>query len=189
MIKKQNYNEIVNGDKIANAIVNTEFIGFEHDYYIIHCLLAEWKPNHIFEIGTNTGNGCRIMHNASPNSKITTLDIREKCGEYCPSIVTKICGDSMTFDFTPYYPIDCWFIDGEHEYPNSYKETKEALKSGAKYIIYHDADLKKVTDGFLDAFKDENELDNYDIYQVINPPFIYSSSRENVTRISYAIKK
>jgi len=187
-MKKIKYNDIINDDSISNAIENTEFIGFREDYYIIHCLISKWKPDHIFEIGTCTGNGCRIMKNANTNSKITTLDIVE-CGNLCPEDVIKINGDSMDYDFSKHYPIDCWFIDGEHEYKNAYKETSEAIKSDAKYIIYHDADLDRVLNGILDSFKDNNKLNNYEIFQVINPPFVYSSTGKDITRVVYAIKK
>lgn len=82
ILKKIEYKDIVKEELIKNAIENTEFIGFKEDYYVIHCLISEWKPLHIFEIGTNTGNGCRIMKNANKESKITTLDILE-CGQLC----------------------------------------------------------------------------------------------------------
>lgn len=188
-MRKIEYNDIVTESKISNAKVNKEFIGFEQDYYVIHCLISDWKPSSIFEIGTNTGFGCVVMNNASPESKIKTLDIFPGMGNMCPEGVEKLVGDSMSYNFEGHYPIECWFIDGEHEYPNAYHETKEAIKSGAKYIIYHDADLKKVNDGIMDAFKDTNTTELYDIYQVVNPPFVYSSTGENVTRVAYAIKK
>ena len=187
-MKKVEYNEIVKEDLIQNAIINTEFIGFKEDYLVIHCLLSEWKPKKIFEIGTCTGAGCMIMHNASPESKIITLDI-VKCGPMCPPIVEKIVCDSLIYDYSKHYPIDCWFIDGHHVYENAYKETSEAIKSSAKYIIYHDADIEGVYNGIMDSFKDSNTSDNYDLYQVVNPPHIYSSTGNNVTRIVYAIKK
>lgn len=186
---KVDYDAIVTKEKISNAKVNYEFIGFEQDYYVIHCLVSEWQPKSIFEIGTNTGFGCAVMKNASPDSKIKTLDIVSGMGSMCPPDVEKFTGDSLSYNFEQHYPIDCWFIDGEHEYPNAYHETKEAIKSGAKYIIYHDADLKKVSDGIMDAFKDSNVINDYDVYFVVNPPFIYSSSGENVTRVAYAIKR
>jgi hypothetical protein len=189
MIEEIDYSEISNSELILDAIENTEFKGFKEDYLVIHYLLKKWKPNHIFEIGTNTGNGCRIMHNASPESKISTLDIIENCGQMCPKDVKKYFGDSMNFDFTNHYPIDCWFIDGNHVYQNVYHETKEALKSNPNYIIYHDADIQEVTDGILDAFNDSNKNTEYNLYRVINPPYIYSSSSKKITRILFAEKK
>jgi hypothetical protein len=188
-MKEIEYSSIVNDEKISRSLKNTEFKGFDEDYYVIQSLLFDWQPNHIFEIGTNTGNGCRIMNHASPNSKITTLDIMPICGNMCPPDVIKICGDSMEYNFEQHYPIDCWFIDGNHVYENAYKETTEAIKSGAKYIIYHDGDIEGVYNGIVDSFKDNNQLDNYDLYQVINPTYNYSSTGKNVTRIVYAIKK
>lgn len=183
-MKKIKYNDVVH---FENKVINNEFVGFKEDYLVIYHLLSLWKPKKIFEIGTNTGMGCAVMHDASPESEITTLDVRE-CGPLCPMVVKKVVGDSMIYDFTPHHPIDCWFIDGNHTYENVYKETMEAIKSESKYVIYHDADLKIIYDGIMDSFRDNTE-DEYDLYQVIEPPFIYSSTKKNVTRISYAIRK
>lgn len=188
-MKKIDYNEIVTSEKMEGAIINDEFVGFPEDYSVIHCLLKEWNPKSIFEIGTNVGNGCRIMRNSCPDAKITTLDIRTEAGQFCPSDVEKVVGDSLTYDYSAHYPIECWFIDGEHVYKNAFIETSKAIESGAKYIIYHDADIKEVYNAILDAFAEKGELEKYDLYQVINPPFVYSSSGERVTRIAYAIKK
>jgi cephalosporin hydroxylase len=185
-MNKIKYTDIItSNDLIRNALINDEFIGFTEDYLIIHCLISEWKPKRIFEIGTNTGRGCLIMKNASPDSEIITLDIR-KCGEMCPQGVVKIVGDSLNYDFSIHYPIDCWFIDGDHTYENANKETLQAIKADSKYIIYHDADLDGVYNGIMDAFGSNPE---YDLYQVTNPPYIYSSTGKDVTRIAYAIKK
>lgn len=188
MMKKVKYADIVRDDLIKNAIINNEFIGFKEDYLIIHSLLSMWKPKTIFEIGTCTGMGCVVMNNATPSSKIITLDINS-CGHLCPKNTLKIVGDSLQYDYSKHYPIDCWFIDGNHIYKNAYEETSQAIKSESNYIIYHDADIKEVYDGIVDSFINNNAIDKYDLYQVIDPPFIYSSSGENITRILYAIKK
>lgn len=188
-MKKIDYKEIVTSEKMEGAIINDEFIGFTEDYSVIHCLLKKWNPASIFEIGTNVGNGCRVMRNSCPEAKIVTLDIRPEAGEFCPPGIEKVVGNSLTYDYSSHYPIDCWFIDGEHVYENAFVETAKAIESGAKYIIYHDADIKEVYDAILDSFKEKGELENYDLCQVVNPPFIYSSSGEEVTRIAYAIKK
>lgn len=187
-IKKIEYKDIISNTDISNAAINNEFIGFREDYLVIHSLVSELKPNHIFEIGTNTGMGCLVMKTASPSSKITTLDI-VSCGNLCPDDTNKIVGDSTEFNYEPYYPINCWFIDGDHTYKNAYKESIEAIKSNAELIIYHDADIDEVYNAIEDAFL-ENDIDeNYDLYQVINPPFIYSLAKKNVTRILYAKRK
>lgn len=189
MIQEIDLNTILKSKIISNAIENNEFKGFKEDYLVIHYLLSIWKPKHIFEIGTNTGNGCRIMHNASPDSKISTLDIMIECGHLCPPIVKKYTGDSMNYNFENHYPIDCWFIDGHHVYENVYHETNEAIKSGAKYIIYHDADIEEVTKGILDSFNDLGVASEYNFYRVVNTSYVYSSSGKNITRILYVEKK
>jgi predicted O-methyltransferase YrrM len=188
-MKKIKYSEIVTSSKMEGAVINDEFIGFPEDYSVIHCLLKEWNPRSIFEIGTNVGNGCRVMRNSCPSAKIVSLDIRPEAGKFCPSDIEKVVGDSLVYDYQKHYPIDCWFIDGEHVYHNAFIETKKALESGAKYIIYHDADIPEVYDAILDSFRESGEIENYDIHQVIEPPFVYSSSGKNITRIAYAIKK
>ena len=187
MINEIEYKIIVKDNN--HFLENIEFKGFKEDYFVIQSLVSDWKPNHIFEIGTCTGNGTRLINHASPNSKITTIDIVPNRGEMCPSSVVKLCGDSMNFNFEEHYPIDCWFIDGAHTYENVYKETTEAIKSEAKYIIYHDADLDQVVNGLIDSFKFNKKINDYDLYRVINPPFIYSSTGKNITRVLYAIKK
>lgn len=188
-MKKIDYKEIVTPEKMEGAIINDEFIGFTEDYSVIHCLLKEWNPESIFEIGTNVGNGCRVMRNSCPQAKIVTLDIRPEAGQFCPPGIEKVVGDSLVYDYSVHYPIECWFIDGEHVYENAFVETSKAIESGAKYIIYHDADINEVYNAILDSFKEMEEIENYDIYQVVNPPFVYSSSGKEVTRIAYAIKK
>lgn len=180
------YSKFLESENSANALINTEFFGFEEDYLVIHCLLKKWNPNVIFEIGTYMGNGCRVMRNCCPNSKIFTLDI-VNCGQYCPPDVTKIVHDSTTYDYSKNYPIDSWFIDGNHTYQNVYHETKQALLSDPNLIIYHDADIPEVYDGILDSF-DDNCNKNYQLYRVINPPRVYSSSGQSITRILYAEK-
>jgi hypothetical protein len=188
-MKKIEYNQIVCTEKMQGAFVNNEFIGFPEDYSVIHCLLKEWSPKNIFEIGTNVGNGCRVIRAACPNSKIVSLDIRRDAGQYCPLDIHRVQGDSLSYDFSIHYPIDCWFIDGEHLYHNVFIETQKALESNPNYIIYHDADIPEIYKAIEDSFEHSKKSDIYDLYQVINPPFIYSSSGENVTRIAFAIKK
>lgn len=180
------YSKFSNSEYSSDALINSEFIGFEEDYLIIHCLLKKHKPNVIFEIGTSSGNGCKVIRNSCPNSKIFTLDIVD-CGELCPPNIVKIICDSMLYDYSKNYPIDCWFIDGNHVYKNVYHETKEALLSNPNLIIYHDADMPEVYDGILTSF-DDHCKNNYKLYRVINPPRIYSSSKLPITRILFAEK-
>lgn len=184
MINQIEYSAFKNSLEAADAMQNNEFIGFIEDYTIIHCLLKKWKPSSIFEIGTSLGNGCRVMNHACPSAKIITLDIKA-CGNNCPNTVTKVVADSMEYDYSQHYPIDCWFIDGNHVYENVFHETLEAIKSQARYIIYHDADIPEVLEAIKDGFKDHNQ---YILYQVINPPHIYSSTGKPVTRIVFVEK-
>jgi len=181
------YSEFLNSEYSKNALINTEYYGFEEDYLIIHCLLKKHNPKTIFEIGTYMGNGCRVMKNSSPDSKIFTLDI-VNCGQYCPPDVEKIVFDSMKYDYSKNYPIDCWFIDGNHTYENVYHETKQALLSNPNLIIYHDADIPEVFNGIIDSFNDSSNF-SYKLYRVVNPPRIYSSSGLPITRVLFAEKR
>lgn len=182
-----NYEEFFNSKNAQNRVVNTEFIGFAEDYLVIHCLIKEWNPSVIFEIGTSVGNGSVVIKNASPTSKIYTLDIRN-CGENCPPDVVKLVGNSLSWDYSKHYPIDCWFIDGHHVYENVFHETREAIASEAKYILYHDADIPEVFKGITDSIEKYGD-GKYILYRVVAPPFVYSSSGQNITRVAYAIKK
>jgi hypothetical protein len=187
-MNKIDYNQIVSTEKMKGAYINNEFVGFPEDYSVIHCLLKEWNPSNIFEIGTNIGNGCKVIRASCPTARIITLDIRPSAGSLCPPDVIKINGDSLTYDYEKHYPIDCWFIDGEHTYHNVYTETAKALLSDPKYIIYHDSDIDEIYKGIEDSFRDNDKESKYILNQVINPPFLYSSSGKKVTRIAYATK-
>jgi cephalosporin hydroxylase len=169
--------QIITSDLSNDAIINDEFKGFAEDYLVIHCLLKKWNPKTIFEIGTNHGRGTKIMQNASKNSKIFTLDIESYNREWIDFDCVKLIGDSTNFDYSPYYPIEAWFIDGDHTYENVYKETEEAIKSDADYIIYHDSDIDQVYSGIVDSFKSFDTNNKWELYRVED------------TRIAYAIKK
>ena len=60
-MNKIKYNDLVNNELKLGFITNTEFIGFDEDYYVIQSLLKKWQPKSVFEIGTCTGNGTRII--------------------------------------------------------------------------------------------------------------------------------
>jgi hypothetical protein len=169
--------EIITTELSSRAIINDEFKGFREDYLVIHCLLRKWNPRTLFEIGTNHGRGTKIMKNAVSECKIFTLDIKEYAGGWIDFDCVKLIGDSTNFDYSPYYPIESWFIDGDHTYKNVYKETEEAIKSEATYIIYHDSDIHEVYTAIVDSFKSFDSENRWDLYRVED------------TRIAYAIKK
>ena len=178
------FSEIVDKRPRHDYIVNTEFIGFDQDYFVVQSLLMDWSPKHVLEIGTCTGNGSRIIRKSLPNARITTIDI-VPCGQVCPPDLTKIVCDSTKFDYSALQPVDCWFIDGDHTYDSVLHETGQAVKHGAKWIIFHDADIPDVMRAIVDSLSGMD----YDVFQVVDPEYQYSSSGLPVTRVAYAIKK
>lgn len=80
----------------------------------------------------------------------------------------------MTYAYTQHYPIDGWFVDGCHDYTHPNHEAKEAIKSGAGIIIFHDADISEVYQAVSDAFGNNPE---YKLFRIIG------------TRIAHALKK
>ena len=99
----------------------------------------------------------------------------------CPEDIIKVVGDSLTYNYNEHYPIECWFIDGEHVYNNAYVETGKAIESGAKYIIYHDADIKEIYNAIEDSFNHNGKIEDYDLYlfqdesvKNVNYDFLYT---------------
>jgi hypothetical protein len=80
----------------------------------------------------------------------------------------------MSYDYRQHYPIHGWFIDGEHTRPYVLHESREAIKSGARLIIWHDADIPEVLAGILEAFEGNTDYFLFDVED---------------TRIAYALRK
>lgn len=189
----QTFNDIVIDPEIGrDAIINDCFPGFTSDYLIIHYLIRIHAPRRFCEIGCNMGVGTKIIKNAIGDGEVFSLDLPielahkslqspisegkgDKVGSLCDLPFTLFRGDSMTFDYSRLYPIDGFFIDGEHDYEHPNHEAREAIKLGAKLIIFHDADIECVYKAIVDAF--EGEEIYYDLYRVVD------------TRIAYAVKK
>lgn len=184
-MKKRSYSEIVTPELLDGAIENNEYHGFREDYHVIHCLLREFSPKSVLEIGTNMGRGTEIICNAVPDAKVYSLDLPtelahislqhpinegkgDRVGHLCSLPFTQLRGDSMKFDFSE-YPCDAYYIDGEHDYEHVYHETTEVLKNNPQVVIYHDTDIDCVMQGIKDAIKGTK-------YQITRVP---------ETRISY----
>lgn len=191
-MKKINYNQIITLEKSKDAIINTHHDGFEKDYLVLHCLLKDYSSyiKTFLEIGTNRGMGTKIIKNALGNkSQVYTLDLpfelshhspdypvfngKDHMAHLCDLPFTQIRSESTKYDYKKIYPIDGWFIDGKHNYDNPFFESKEAIKSNAKLIVWHDADITDVYNAITDAFKNNND---YSLFRVID------------TRIAYAIR-
>ena len=192
-MKEIPYEEIITPDLISGAILHTHE-PFVKDYLVLHCLLRKNNSKSVMEIGTHIGEGTQIICNAVPKAKVYSLDLplveAKKTlqhpslkdmgvGQICKLPYTQIYGDSMTYDFVQHYPIlehypfEAWFIDGEHLYENVRHETKEAIHSNAKLIIWHDADMIEVFNAITDSFIYNGD---YELYRVTG------------TRIAYAIR-
>lgn len=94
-------------------------------------------------------------------------------GECCKFSYTQLWGNSKDFNFSNYYPLDAWFIDGKHNYEYVINDTNNAMKADSKLIIWHDVQIPEVENGIIDSI----DLNNYNLFYVQN------------TRIAFAIKK
>ena len=89
----------------------------------------------------------------------------------CRDKIIEIFGDSMNFDFSPYYQkMDMIYIDGSHAYAYISSDTKNAFKmlSPDGIIIWHDFDYII----HRDVFKFLNHLaQKHKIYSIPNTRF------------------
>jgi predicted O-methyltransferase YrrM len=152
---------------------------FTDDFLTLHSLLRRAEPASVFEIGTCTGEGTQIIKNAVGESVVYSLELPQgqssydisKIGEACSLPYVQLLGDSSTFPYSEYHPIEAWFIDGAHDYEHVFYETKQALLSHPTLIVWHDADIQEVFEGIKDGL-DESE---------------YTLFRVDHTRIAFAI--
>jgi predicted O-methyltransferase YrrM len=126
------------------------------------------QPKCVMELGTFKGhNTVLFAHYASPDAEVFTLDldpgevgnmgvkpvegdlkyinkpaIGESCLSYTGSArITQLTGDSMTYDFSPYYGrCDLVFVDAGHSYPFVKADTENAFKMlrPGGVILWHD---------------------------------------------------
>lgn len=186
IIYSQQSEDIITEELSKDAIINNDHEGFPKDYLVLHCLLKVYEPKTFLEIGTHRGTGTKIIKNAlGEGSTLYSMDLppdmghvswnySEDVGVNCDLPFIQLRADSTKFNYQSIYPIDGWFVDGGHTYDNVLIESKEAIKSGAKLIIYHDANVKEVYDAILDAFEGNED---------------YYSLKVEDTRILYAVKK
>lgn len=191
-MKQIAFKQIVTARLSEGAILNEEYAGFKQDYLVLHCLLRKHQPKKFLEIGTNFGTGTKIIKNAlGANSEVFSLDLPtnlihqsllnpndsqyggDKVGSRCDLPFTQLRGDSITYDYAPHYPLDGWFIDGAHDYMHPHHEGLRAMESGAKLILWHDANMVSVNFAIQDLAR---LAINYDFFRVKD------------TRIAYALK-
>jgi hypothetical protein len=180
------YEAIVKAPYHKGAFIRDDFPGFKEDYLAIHCLIRKYQPRRIVEIGTSTGSGTNVICKAmgirrfwfNPGRAVISIDVPPgtdrnviypgenpedghpaKAGEHCRFPYRQLFGDSQVFDFSPYYPIDAWFIDGKHSYPYVVRDTEQALQSRPKLIIWHDLQIEEVYTAICDAMASRHEYE------------------------------
>jgi len=179
---KQLFKDIVTPELSEGAIINNEFKGFREDYLVLWCLLKQYNPSSVFEIGCNFGSGTNIICNALPYADVYSLDLpfgegdkplyqngKDHVGINCKLPFTLIRADSTTYDYSE-YPCECYFVDAGHFYDNVLAETKSIIEQEPDIIIYHDSDIPEVLQAIQDAKGD------YTLYRVTD------------TRIAYLLK-
>ena len=162
---------------ISDAILRKDPL-FADDFLTLHSLLRMAAPASVFEIGTCTGEGTLIIKNAVGDSTVYSLDLPlgessydlQEIGAICHLPYIQIIGNSCCINYSAYYPIEAWFIDGTHDYPHVFYETKQALLSQPRLIVWHDADISEV----FDAIKDSLHESTYLLFQVKNTRIAFS---------------
>jgi len=177
---------------LQTAIYRDDFPGFKEDYMAIHLIIKKFKPQTLMEIGTNSGYGTNIICNAMEGRKVFSIDLpadyqMEKIyskvnpedgrpsnvGIMCKFPFTQLWGNSKEFDFSKFYPIDAWFIDGKHNYEYASADTKNAMLSKPSVIIWHDININEVQQGVIESLNHTE----YSLYYVEN------------TRVAFAKRK
>lgn len=174
---KINSSDIVTEKLSKGAIIHEHFA---MDYLVLHCLIKKYLPKTFLEIGTNMGVGTNIICNANPKMKVYSLDLPyelsnmskqspvsegkgENTGSKCTFPFTQLWGDSTNYDYKKHYPLEGWYIDGEHTYDNVYKESFESVCSNPKIVIWHDTDIPEVYQAIMDVYDGNSD---YDLYRV-----------------------
>lgn len=150
--------DLVKGEYEDISIIGRFYIGRSSDTRLlselasIAYILKTIKPASIFEFGTFVGRITRLFaHNSPANCKILTIDLEQEkvthqIGEELTDPleqkkITQLHGDSLSFDFTPWYDAcDFIWIDACHEYRYVVQDTRNAMKlcRPGGYIAWHD---------------------------------------------------
>lgn len=87
----------------------------------------------------------------------------KKTGKHCNFEYHQLFGNSTNFDYSKYYPLEGWFIDGKHNLKSVSKDTRQALKSKPKIIIWHDLQIPEVYRAIQVTMKNAK---NYNLFRV-----------------------
>jgi hypothetical protein len=163
---------------------------FIDDFLCIHSLIRKFKPNSLFEIGTCSGEGTQIIKNAMRSGIVYSIELPpgessydiHSIGNKCTLPYVQIIGNSQSIDYSQYYPIESWFIDGSHDYPHVLYETKEAINANSKLIIWHDADIPEVFEAIKDGL---DASDNYILYRIPYTRIAFSLHKELIAEVDF----
>lgn len=123
------------------------------ELFMVNILARHLKARNIFEFGTFTGRSTYYFTLATPDTRVTTLDLPPGPGRTIPEVglyfvnsdredqITQILTDSRKFDPTPYEKkMDFIFVDGDHSYEGVKNDTEKAFKMLAPggVILWHD---------------------------------------------------
>lgn len=89
----------------------------------------------------------------------------QRAGMYNPYPYKQLFGDSRVYDFSALYPVDAWFIDGKHRYDFVTEDSKQALRSRAQLIVWHDLQIEEVQRAITDII--ERQGQNYRLCRII----------------------
>jgi len=144
-----------------------------HEYQMLYSLVALFRPQKIFEIGTAKGLSSITMAKAlkdwSINGHIWTTEIEQKMYQTAldyiqvyqmSDLITPILGDGKK-EAPKNAPYDLAFIDGAHDYEDV-KADFMALKDLSTHLLFHDSQWLPTPD--VKRFIDEcRVLPEYDI--------------------------
>lgn len=116
-------------------------------HFVLLSFILKTKPKAIFEIGTFNGETAEFLAKNSL-AQVYTLDDKRFPFENKrkPKRVFQLRGDSMDFDFSPYYGfMDIVFVDGAHDYEHVMSDSKNALKMVRRggIVVWHDYNPKQ----------------------------------------------
>jgi Glycosyl transferase family 2 len=169
------------------AILNEEFAGFREDYLVLHCLCRALAPRVFFEVGTNHGTGTNIVaHALGPAARVLSLELPDATsdagpltGSACQRPFTQLHGDSRHHDFSAHHPIEGWFIDGGHFFENVLIESRAALASRPRLVVWHDADISEVWRALAAVF----EPSDYRLFRVTGTRIAFAVPPELAWRV------
>ena len=102
--------------------------------FCIGALVKLRQPRAIFEFGTFDGTTTEVVAKCAPEAEVFTLDISPDAGarlDGAPDArrITRLTGDSITFNFEPYVgKMDMVIVDGGHNYECARSDTANALR-------------------------------------------------------------